>query len=91
MSLIIKGPAYTAGKVQPAAIRIDDGIIQSVSPADTGNADETIELGPKQLVLPPGIDLLCGLRDWIAAPKETVECATKGAVSYTHLTLPTKA
>ncbi len=81
MSLIIKGPAYTAGKVQPAAIRIDDGIIQSVSPADTGNADKTIELGPKQLVLPAGIDLLCGLRDWIAAPKETVECATKGALA----------
>ena len=81
MSLTIKGPAYIEGKVQPAAIQIDEGIIQSVSSDDTTATGDSIELGPRQLVLPAGIDLLCGLRDWIAAPKETVECATKGALA----------
>ena len=81
MSLTIKGPAYIEGKVQPAAIRIDAGIIQSVSTDDTAATGESIELGPRQLVLPAGSDLLCGLRDWTAAPKETVECATKGALA----------
>ena len=81
MSLTIKGPAYIEGKVQSAAIQIDEGIIQSVSSDETTATGESIELGPRQLVLPAGIDLLCGLRDWIAAPKETVECATKGALA----------
>ena len=70
MSLTIKGPAYIEGKVQPAAIRIDAGIIQSVSTDDTAATGESIELGPRQLVLPAGIDLLCGLRDWIAAQQQ---------------------
>ena len=81
MSLIIKGPAYVAGKVQPAAVRIEGGMIQSVTEKEAGTAAQIIELGPRQLVLPAGIDLLCGLRDWIAAPKETVECATRGALA----------
>ena len=81
MSLTIKGPAYIAGKVRPAAIRIEGGIIRSVSENEAAESERTIELGPRQLVLPAGIDLLCGLRDWIAAPKETVECATRGALA----------
>lgn len=81
MSLTIKGPAFIAGKIQPAAIRIEGGIIRSVADDQAGEAGQMIELGPRQLVLPAGIDLLCGLRDWIAAPKETVECATRGALA----------
>ena len=81
MSVIIKGPAYISGEVRPAAIRIEDGLIRSVTQEDAPEAERTIELGPRQLVLPAGIDLLCGLRDWIAAPKETVECATRGALA----------
>jgi len=81
MSLTIKGPAYVNGRVEPVVIHIDDGIIQSVSNNDSGVNAQSIELGPQQVVLPAGTDLLCGLRDWIAAPKETVECATKGALA----------
>ncbi|MDE0063312.1 MAG: dihydroorotase, partial [Gammaproteobacteria bacterium] len=81
MSLTIRGPAYIAGKVRPAAIRIEGGIIRSVSNNVPAGDGRMIELAPRQLILPAGVDLLCGLRDWIAAPKETVECATRGALA----------
>ncbi|NEO42635.1 MAG: hypothetical protein F6J90_42495 [Moorea sp. SIOASIH] len=81
MSLNINGPAYIDGEVRPAIIHIEDGVIQSVKPDDRRDAADSIDLGPNQIVLPAATDLLCGLRDWIAAPKETVECATKGALA----------
>ena len=81
MNLIINGPAYIGGEVRSAAIRIEGGIIRSVTGNGAAGAGRTIKLGPRQLVLPAGVDLLCGLRDWIAAPKETVECATRGALA----------
>ena len=81
MNLIIKGPAYIGGEVRTATICIEGGIIRSVTGNEAAGAERTIELGPRQVVLPAGLDLLCGLRDWIAAPKETVECATRGALA----------
>lgn len=81
MSLIIKGPVYTDGKIQETAIHIENGVITAVSGGDLGVAEQTIELGPRQVVLPAATDLLCGLRDWIAAPKDTVEAATMGALA----------
>lgn len=80
MSLIIKGSMYTDGKMQNTGVRIDNGVIAAVSDKNIGSADRTIELGPREVLLPAAVDLLCGMRDWIAAPKDTVEDATKGAL-----------
>src|SRR5260221_8992633 len=81
-SLVIKGPAFADGKVRPVSVRIVDGVIAAVSEGDPGQeADRVIELGPRQVLLPAALDLLCGMRDWVAAPKETVETATKAALA----------
>ncbi len=80
-SLVIKGPAFADGKVHPVSVRIVDGVIAAVSEGDPGQADRVIELGPRQVLLPAALDLLCGMRDWIQAPKETVETATKAALA----------
>jgi len=80
-SLIIKGPAFVDGKVRSVGVRIVDGVIAGISDGDVGTADRVVELAPRQILLPAALDLLCGMRDWIAAPKETVETATKGALA----------
>jgi dihydroorotase-like cyclic amidohydrolase len=80
-SLIIKGNVYTGGKVQPASVRVERGVITDVSSGDLGPADQAIQLSPHEVLLPGAVDLLCGMRDWIAAPKERVETATKGALA----------
>jgi dihydroorotase-like cyclic amidohydrolase len=80
VSLIIKGPMFVDGRVRSTAVRIDSGQIAAVAD-DVGTAERAIELAPRQVLLPAALDLLCGLRDWIAAPKETVEAATKGALA----------
>jgi len=80
-SLVFKGPAFTDGKLRRVGVRVENGIIADVTEGDPGRADQTIELGPRQVLLPAALDLLCGMRDWIAAPKETVETATKAALA----------
>jgi dihydroorotase len=80
-SLVIKGPAFADGKLRHVNVRIVDGMIAAVSEGDPGQADRVIELGLRQVLLPAALDLLCGMRDWIAAPKETVETATKAALA----------
>ena len=80
-SLIINGPVYTGGKVTQASVRIERGLIVDVASGEAGPADRVIELGPREILLPAAVDLLCGMRDWIAAPKETVATATQGALA----------
>lgn len=81
MSLIIKGAVYTGGERKRTNVRITNGVIDKIGEGDLGGADTIIELQSREILLPAGVDLLCGLRDWIAAPKETVEAATKGALA----------
>lgn len=82
MSLIIKGPLLSAGKLIDGAIRIDNGIITEVATSgDLGPAAQVITLGPRQTLLPAGIDTLVALRDWGEALRDTVECATKAALA----------
>jgi dihydroorotase len=80
-SLVIKGPAFADNKLREVSVRIVDGVISAIAEGDPGQADQVIELGPRQILLPAALDLLCGMRDWIAAQKETVETATKGALA----------
>src|SRR5581483_2665333 len=82
MNLIISGPMFTDGKVVNAAVRVEDGTIVAISAGnDLGPADRTIVLGPRQTLLPAGIDTLAALRDWGEAPRDTVERATKAALA----------
>jgi len=80
-SLVIKGPVYTGGKLTAASVRVERGMIVEVTAGEAGPADRVIELGPREILLPAAVDLLCGMRDWIAAPKETVAAATQGALA----------
>jgi dihydroorotase-like cyclic amidohydrolase len=81
-TFIIKGPAYTAGKVQQAAVRIERGTIVAVSTSDdVGKDARVITLGPRQMLLPAAIDTLAAMRDWAEAPRDTVEAVTKGALA----------
>lgn len=79
-TLVIRGRAYAGGQLQATNIRIEGGTITAISAGDVGPAAQVIELGPRQILLPAATDVLVGLRDWIAAPKERVETATKGAL-----------
>lgn len=79
-TLVVRGRVYADGKLQDLGVRVERGTIVAVSAGDLGAADRTIELGPRQILLPAAADLLVGLRDWIAAPKERVETATQGAL-----------
>lgn len=80
-SLVIRGQVYTGGKLTQASVRIERGLIVDISEGEAGAADRLIELGPREILLPAAVDLLCGMRDWIAAPKETVAAATQGALA----------
>jgi dihydroorotase len=80
-SLVIRGGVYTGGKVTQASVRIERGVIVDIADGEAGTADRVIELGPREILLPAAVDLLCGMRDWIAAPKETVATATQGALA----------
>jgi dihydroorotase-like cyclic amidohydrolase len=81
-TLVIKGPAYTAGKVQQAVVRIERGTIVAVSANDDlGKDARVITLGPRQVLLPAAIDTLCAMRDWGEAPRDTVEAVSKGALA----------
>lgn len=81
MSLIIRGPVFTSGKIERTGVRIENGVIKAVSNGDLGRADEVLELGPREILLPAGVDTLCALRDWNEAPRDTVETVTKAALS----------
>jgi dihydroorotase-like cyclic amidohydrolase len=80
-TLIIKGPAYTGGRVQQVSVRIEQGTIVTVSTGDVGTADRVITLGARQVLLPAAIDTLCALRDWGEAPRDTVETVTRAALA----------
>lgn len=81
-TLIIRGPTYTQGRVQPAAVRIERGTIVAVSTdSDAGTADSVMTLGERQLLLPAAIDALCAMRDWGEAPRDTVETVTRAALA----------
>ncbi|MEM0329669.1 MAG: dihydroorotase, partial [Nitrososphaerota archaeon] len=69
--LVIEGRAYVDGRLIEAAIAIDDGVIASVSsPALAPSADESLVLGPGQIMLPGMVDMHVHLRDFNQAYKE---------------------
>ena len=39
-------------------VRIENGVIKAVSGSDLGRADKTVELGPREILLPAGVDAL---------------------------------
>lgn len=81
MSLVIRGPVFTGGKVIETGVRVEDGVIVDISDRDLGPADQVVTLGPRQLLLPAGVELLTALRDWGEAPKDTVETVTRAALA----------
>jgi dihydroorotase len=80
-TLIIKGPAYTGGKIQQAAVRIERGTIVAISGSDVGTADRVITLGARQKLLPAALDGLAAMRDWGEAQRDTVETVTQAALA----------
>lgn len=81
MSLIIRGAVFTGGKVVQTGVRVEAGLIKAVSTGDLGQADEVVQLGPREILLPAGLDALCAMRDGAEAPRDTIEAVTKAALS----------
>ena len=81
MSLPIHGRAWVDGALKDSSVRIEDGKIVEVSDENKGDATESIELGPREILLPSAMDLQCAMRDWGEAERETVETCTKAALA----------
>jgi dihydroorotase-like cyclic amidohydrolase len=80
-SLIIRGPIFTGERIETTAIRIEDGVVVAVSDQDLGRAARTIELGPRETLVPAGTDALCAMRDWGETPRDTVETVSRAALA----------
>ena len=81
MSLIIRGAVFSGGKIGQTGVRVENGAIAAVSDGDLGDAEQIVELGPREVLLPAGVDGLCAMRDWNEAPRDTVETVTRAALS----------
>jgi dihydroorotase-like cyclic amidohydrolase len=81
MTLIIRGAVFHDGRIRQTGVRVENGVITAVSDGDLGAAAQIVDLGPRELLLPAGVDGLCAMRDWNEAPRDTVETVTKAALS----------
>ena len=75
------GRALIDGEVKPAAVRVQDGLIQGVRSAADPGAGTVVELNAKQILLPSAIDMLAAARDWGEAHRDTVETVTRAALA----------
>src|SRR5579871_2619832 len=75
------GRALIDGEVRPAAVRVQDGLIQGLRPTTDPGAGTVVELNAKQILLPAAIDMLAAARDWGEVHRDTVETVTKAALA----------
>jgi dihydroorotase len=80
-SLVIAGQIFVGDKFIRGHVRVEGGIIVSVSEGKPVPADRTLELGANEGLLPAAVDGLGALRDWAEAPRDTIETATKAALA----------
>lgn len=81
MNLTIRGAAYIDGVVKDSSVRIENGKIAAISERGKDDAADSLDLGPREILLPSAIDLQCAMRDWGEAERETVESCTKAALA----------
>ena len=64
MSLTIHGRAWVDGALKNSSVTIEAGKIAAISERAKGSAGDSLELGPREILLPSATDLQCAMRDW---------------------------
>jgi dihydroorotase len=72
------GRAFIDGEIRNATISVSNGVIESVAPIKVGSP---ATLKSNQILLPAAIDLQAAARDWAETRRDTIETATKAALS----------
>jgi dihydroorotase-like cyclic amidohydrolase len=75
------GRALIDGEVKPAAVVVQEGLIQELRSVADSRAEAVVELKPEEILLPSAVDMLAAARDWGEAHRDTVETTTRAALA----------